>query len=105
MRSERERVASEIRAQGTADATIIRANAKKVKRVLLAEAEEEAKRVKGDGDSKAIKIYAESYNKAPKFFEFYRTIEAYKNSFSSKDDVLVLKPEGEFFKYFNDAVK
>lgn len=101
MRAERERVAAELRASGSAAANIIRANADKQQRIILAEAKEIAEKLRGDGDSQAIKIYAKSYEKNPKFYEFYRTLEAYKNTFSSKQDVLILRPDSEFFKFFH----
>jgi len=101
MRAERERVAAELRASGSAAANIIRANADKQQRIILAEAKEIAEKLRGDGDSQAIKIYAKSYEKNPQFYEFYRTLEAYKNTFSSKQDVLILRPDSEFFKFFH----
>lgn len=101
MRAERERVAAELRASGSAAANIIRANADKQQRIILAEAKEIAEKLRGDGDSQAIKIYAKSYEQNPKFYEFYRTLEAYKNTFSSKQDVLILRPDSEFFKFFH----
>jgi modulator of FtsH protease HflC len=103
MRSERIRVATELKAKGEAEAIVIRAKADQEKRILLAEAEQEAKNIRGGGDAEASKIYAKAYEKAPQFFEFYRTLGAYKKVFNNKNDVLVLKPEGDFFKYFNNV--
>ena len=103
MRAERERVAAELRASGSAAANIIRANADKQQRIILAEAKEIAEKLRGDGDSQAIKIYAKSYEKNPNFYEFYRTLEAYKNTFNSKQDVLILRPDSEFFKFFHGS--
>lgn len=103
MRAERERVAAELRASGSAAANIIRANADKQQRIILAEAKEIAEKLRGDGDSQAIKIYAQSYQKNPDFYEFYRTLEAYKNTFNSKQDVLILRPDSEFFKFFHGS--
>lgn len=105
MRSERERVASEMRAEGRAGAINKRACAEKDRRILLAESQREAKNIKGQGDAKAVEIYANVYNQAPEFFEFYRSLEAYKNTFSDKSDVLVLKPDSEFFKFFKGVEK
>jgi membrane protease subunit HflC len=105
MRSERERVAAELRASGSAAANIIRANADKQQRIILAEAKEIAEKLRGDGDSQAVRIYAKSYEQNPKFYEFYRTLEAYKNTFRSKQDVLILRPDSEFFKFFHGAKK
>jgi len=101
MRAERERVAAELRASGSAAANIIRANADKQQRIILAEAKEIAEKLRGDGDSQAIRIYAKSYEQNPKFYEFYRTLEAYKNTFNNKQDVLILRPDSEFFKFFH----
>lgn len=101
MRTERERIASNYRAQGGAEANKIRANAERRVRVMIAEAEKQAETIRGQGDAEAVKVYARTYNEAPEFFEFYRSIEAYKRSFQGKDDILVLKPEGDFFKYFH----
>ena len=103
MRAERERVAAELRASGSAAANIIRANADKQQRIILAEAKEIAEKLRGDGDSQAIKIYANSYEQNPDFYEFYRTLEAYKNTFDSKQDVLILRPDSEFFKFFHGS--
>lgn len=101
MRAERERVAAELRASGSAAANIIRANADKQQRIILAEAKEIAEKLRGDGDSQAIRIYAKSYERNPQFYEFYRTLEAYKNTFNTKQDVLILRPDSEFFKFFH----
>jgi membrane protease subunit HflC len=105
MRAERERAASEIRSEGRSLAIVIRADADKKRLVLLADADKDAKLIRGDGDAKASKLYADSYGKAPEFFEFLRSLEAYKNTFSSKNDILVIKPDGEFFKYFKSGDK
>lgn len=100
MSSERKQVAVRFRANGESKASMIRSEADRNARVMIAEAEKEAERIKGEGDGRAVQIYADSYNQAPEFFEFYRSLEAYKKSFQDKRDILVLKPEGEFFKYF-----
>lgn len=100
MRAERERVASEIRAIGRAEAIRINAFADKEKRIILAHARKEVEKIKGEGDAKATRIYSEAYNLDPEFYEFYRSLEAYKNSFSKKDDLIILTPDGDFFKYF-----
>lgn len=102
MRAERERVASEIRANGRADAVRIHAFAEKEKRVILADALKESKRIKGEGEAIATKIYAETYNLDPTFYNFYRCLEAYKNSFNKKNDLLILTPEGDFFTFFKN---
>jgi len=102
MSSERKQVAVRFRASGEAKAAKIRAEADRNSRVMIAEAEKEAEQLRGEGDAKASEIYAKSYSKAPEFFEFYRTLEAYNHAFKNKDDVLVLKPEGDFFKFFKN---
>lgn len=100
MRAERERVASEIRATGRAEALKLQAYADKEKRIILASAFKDAKRIRGEGDALVTKIYAEAYSLDPEFYNFYRILDAYKNAFSSKNDILIITPEGDFFKYF-----
>jgi membrane protease subunit HflC len=100
MSSERKQVAVGFRANGESKAAIIRADADRTARVMIAEAGKESQKLRGEGDARAIQIYAQSYNKSPEFYEFYRSLEAYQRSFSDKQDILVLKPEGTFFKYF-----
>jgi len=103
MEAERKRVANELRSQGSGAAEKIRADADKQREVILAEAFREAQRIKGEGDSKASEIYAGAYSRNPEFYSFYRSLEAYRNSFRSKADVLVLSPDSEFFKYLKNA--
>lgn len=100
MRAERERVASEIRANGRAEAVRIHAWAEKEKRIIVANALKDAKKIKGDGDATVTKMYAEAFNLDKDFYSFYRSLEAYKNSFSSKSDLIILSADGEFFKFF-----
>ena len=100
MRAERERVASEIRATGRAEALKLQAYAEKEKRIILADAFKDAKRIRGEGDAIVTKIYSDAYSLNADFYSFYRTLDAYKNAFSSKNDILILSPEGDFFKYF-----
>lgn len=100
MRAERERVASEIRANGRADAAKIRAWAEKEKRIIVAHSLREAKKIKGDGDAIVTKIYADAFNLDSEFYSFYRSLDAYKNSFSNKSDVIILSLDSEFFKFF-----
>lgn len=100
MSSERKQVAVGFRANGESKAAIIRADADRTARVMIAEASKEAQKLRGEGDAKAIQVYAKSYNESPEFFEFYRSLEAYQKSFNDKQDMLVLKPDGAFFKYF-----
>ncbi|HFL8819352.1 MAG TPA: protease modulator HflC [Candidatus Azoamicus sp. OHIO2] len=100
MRAERERVASEIRATGRAEALKLQAYADKEKRIILADAMKDAKRIRGEGDALVTKIYSDAYNLDQEFYSFYRTLDAYKNAFSNKTDILIITPDGEFFKYF-----
>jgi len=103
MRSERNRVAVGYRASGDSKAAIIRADADRMARVMIAEAQKEAERLRGEGDGKAAQIYADSFNQSPDFYRFYRSLEAYRNVFRDKSDVLVLKPNSDFFKYFRSG--
>jgi membrane protease subunit HflC len=103
MEAERKRVANDLRSQGAGAAEKIRADADKQREVILAEAFRDAQRIKGEGDGRATEIYAEAYSRNPEFYSFYRSLEAYRNSFRSKADVLVLDPSSEFFKYLKDA--
>lgn len=103
MSTEREREAREHRAKGRELGEGIRADADRQQRVILAEAFREAEEVRGQGDAEAAAIYAEAYNKDPEFYSFYRSLQAYRESFSSKSDVLVIDPESEFFKFFRGA--
>ncbi len=103
MEAERKRVANELRSQGAAEAEKIRADADKQREIIVAEAYREAQRVKGAGDAKATAIYAEAFNSNPEFYAFYRSLEAYRQSFKSKNDVLVLEPNSEFFRYLKGA--
>ena len=99
MSTEREREAREHRAKGRELGEGIRADADRQKRVIIAEAFRESEKIRGDGDAKAAKIYAEAYTKDPEFYAFSRSLQAYRESFASKSDVLVLDPESDFFKY------
>ena len=103
MEAERKRVANELRSEGAGAAEKIRADADKQREIIIAEAFMEAQRVKGAGDAKAAEIYAKAYSKNPEFYAFYRSLEAYRNSFSEKSDVLVLEPNSDFFKYMRDS--
>ncbi|CUB05842.1 protease modulator HflC [Marinomonas fungiae] len=103
MRTEREREAREHRSKGLELAEGIRADADRQRVVLEAEAQRDAEMIRGDGDAQAAAIYAEAYQKDPKFFDFYRSLQAYRESFANKGDVFVLDPDGEFFKYFKET--
>ena len=102
MRSEREQEAKEFRAQGAEEAQKIRANAEKQKTVLLAEAERKAEAIRGDGDGLAIKIYSDAFGRDPKFYKFYRSMQAYEKTFVDKDTTMILSPESDFFSFFGD---
>jgi membrane protease subunit HflC len=99
MDAERKRVANELRSTGGAEAEKIRADADRQREVLIAEAYRTAQKTKGEGDAKASAIYGAAYGKNPEFYAFYRSMDAYKQSFSSKNDVMVLQPNSEFFRY------
>ena len=98
MQSERQQVANELRAQGTAESEKIRADADRQREVILAEAFRDAQKVRGDGDAKASALYAEAFGRDPQFAQFYRSLEAYRATFRNKSDVMVLDPSSEFFK-------
>jgi modulator of FtsH protease HflC len=98
MESERKRVANELRSTGAAEGEKIRADADKQREVIVAKAYRDAQTVKGDGDAKASSLYAESFGRDPQFAQFYRSLEAYRATFRSKTDVMVLDPSSEFFK-------
>jgi modulator of FtsH protease HflC len=103
MISERERIAKQKRSEGVEESEKIRADADKQREVILANAFRDAQKIKGEGDAKAAEIYSNAYSKNPEFYAFYRSQEAYKNSFKSKSDVMVLDPSSEFFKYMRGS--
>lgn len=103
MISERERIAKQLRSEGSAASEKIRADADKQREVIIAEAFRDAQKIKGDGDANAAETYSEAYGKNPEFYAFYRSQEAYKNSFKNKSDVMVLDPNSDFFKYMRSA--
>jgi membrane protease subunit HflC len=98
MQSERQQVANELRSQGVADGERIRADADKQREVILAEAYRDAQKIKGEGDAKASALYADAFGRDPQFAQFYRSLEAYRASFRSRSDVMVVDPSSEFFK-------
>ena len=103
MGTEREREAREHRAKGRELAEGIRADADRQRRVLLAEAYRQAEEVRGDGDAQAAAIYAKAYSQDQEFYAFHRSLQAYRQSFADKRDVLVLDPKSEFFRYLEKA--
>jgi membrane protease subunit HflC len=103
MMSERSRVANELRSTGAAESEKIRADADRQRTVILAEAYRDAENVRGDGDAKASQIYAQAFGQNPEFYKFYRSLEAYRGSFKTRNDVLVVDPNSEFFKYFKST--
>lgn len=103
MEAERKRVANELRSEGSAEAEKIRADADRQREVIVAEAYRDAQQTKGEGDAKAAATYAQAFNQNPEFFAFYRSLEAYRNSFQSKSDIIVLEPNSDFFKYMKSV--
>lgn len=101
MRAERLEKANDHRAKGEKEREIIKARARREVQETLAKAQRDAETIKGEGDAIATETYANAYSQDPKFFEFYRSLLAYRESFQGKDDILVLEPDSEFFKYFN----
>ena len=102
MEAERKQVANELRSTGAAEAEKIKADADKQKDVIVAEAYRDAQRVKGEGDAKASAVYASAYGRNAEFYAFYRSMQAYRESFKSKSDVMVLDPSADFFKYMKN---
>ncbi|MGE5319040.1 MAG: protease modulator HflC [Hyphomicrobiaceae bacterium] len=102
MEAERKQVANELRSTGAAEAEKIKADADRQKQVIVANAYRDAQRVKGEGDAKASAVYAAAYEKNPEFYAFYRSMQAYRDSFKSKSDVMVLDPSADFFKYMKN---
>ena len=100
MRAERERVARDFRSQGAEAAERIQADADRQSTIILAEAYRDAEQVRGEGDAIAADVYARAYGKDADFYSFYRSLNAYRESFNSKNDIMVLKPDTDFFRYF-----
>lgn len=102
MQSERKAVASQQRAEGSAEAEQIKADADRQREVILAAAYSKAQQMKGEGDAKAASTYADAYGRSPEFYTFYKSLDAYKQSFAKKSDVLVIDPSSDFFKYMKN---
>lgn len=105
MEAERKRVANELRSTGAAESEKIRADADRQREVILAEAYRDAQKLKGEGDGQASAIYAQAFGANPEFYAFYRSLEAYRASFKNRNDVLVVDPSSEFFKYMKQPGK
>lgn len=103
MESERKRVANELRSTGGADGEKIRADADRQREIIVAEAYRDAQKIKGEGDAKASALYAESFGRDPQFAQFYRSLEAYRATFRSKSDVVVMDPSSDFFRAMRGA--
>ncbi|MGQ0750675.1 MAG: protease modulator HflC [Betaproteobacteria bacterium] len=103
MEAERKRVANELRSTGAAESEKIRADADRQREVIIAEAYRDSQRVRGEGDAKSTAIYAKAYEPNVEFYSFYRSLEAYKQSFKNRNDVLVLEPNSDFFKYLRSS--
>lgn len=103
MKTERERDAKEFRAQGQQQAQQIRAKADKEKTIIIAQADKQSQIIRGEGDMKAIAIWNNAANQDPKFYEFYRSLEAYRNALANGDTSFVLSPDSEFFQYFGNS--
>ncbi len=102
MEAERKRVANELRSTGAAESEKIRADADRQREVILAEAYRDAQKTMGDGDSQAAAIYASAFQRDSEFYAFWRSMDAYKQSFKNKGDMMVLEPSSDFFKYLKD---
>ena len=105
MKAERSRIANELRAQGAEAAEKIRAGAERQRQVLLAEAYGKAERVRGEGDARATALYGTAYGRAPEFYSLYRSLGAYKESFRSKEDILIVDPSSDFFRYMKKPTR
>ena len=103
MQAERARVAKEFRSQGAEEAEKIRADADRQRQVLIAEAYNEAEQIRGQGDATAAEIYAAAYGADEDFYAFFRSMQAYRQSFNDGNDMMLLQPDGEFFEYFSGS--
>ena len=103
MTSEREREAREHRSKGKEQAEVIRADADRQRTILEAEAYRDAELLRGEGDAKAAAIYANAYNKDPEFYSFVRSLNAYRETFKNKGDIMLVDPDGDFFRYLNNS--
>jgi len=102
MGAERKQVAALFRAEGQEQARRIRAQADREQEVIVAEADRDGQKMRGDGDSQATLIFAEAFSQDKEFYTFFRSLDAYKNTFSTRSDIIMLKPDSEFFRYYKD---
>jgi membrane protease subunit HflC len=103
MEAERKRVANELRSTGSAESEKIRADAERQRDVILSRAYRDAQKIKGQGDARATALYGEAFNRDPQFAQFYRSLEAYRSSFKSKQDLMVMDPSSEFLKFMKSS--
>jgi len=103
MEAERSRVAKELRAKGAEEAEKIRSNADRQSRIVIANAQRDGQVLRGEGDAEATRVYADAFGRDNEFYDLYRSLNAYETTFSSKDDLLVLEPDSQFFRYFKNA--
>ena len=103
MKTERNRIAEELRAEGRESAEKIRADADKQRTIILANATRESERIRGDGDAQATATYADAFNRDPEFYDFTRSLKAYKETFKDKGDILLIDPDSDYFKYLNKS--
>jgi len=105
MKAERSRIANELRAQGAEAAEKIRADAERKREILLADAYRQAEKIRGEGDAKATSVYAGAYSRAPEFYSFYRSLSAYRESFKKKEDIMIVDPSADFFRYMKKPTR
>lgn len=103
MQTERERDAKDLRARGAEDAQIIRAKADKERTIILAEAQKKAETIRGEGDRQALKIFAEAANRSPEFYDFYRSLQAYRKTVSKDNTTVILSPENNFLQHMGSG--
>ena len=103
MEAERKRVANELRSTGSAESEKIRADAERQRDIILSKAYRDAQKIKGQGDARATALYGEAFNRDPQFAQFYRSLEAYRNSFKTKQDLMVMDPSSEFLKFMKSS--
>jgi membrane protease subunit HflC len=103
MEAERKRVANELRSTGAAESEKIRADAERQRDVILSRAYRDAQKIKGQGDARATALYGESFGRDPQFAQFYRSLDAYRNSFKTKQDLMVIEPNSEFLKFMRGS--